>query len=196
MKRFFLKNKYKEIDGEFSDGDLIFGIAIIIKEIQLHLIKSRNCQYIIQADLTNDVWSYADTRFAVKNTNDRSVGFLNHISMHDRYNVSALFISNTFKNRVNVFKKTSKCGLEYQLLILKNRVHFFIDGLDLSSVASKTDGHGRSVTASELRWLYRHRYMPDVRKNLVFWKNYKKLSQEDVFSLPLWQAYRPKKIYQ
>ena len=116
--------------------------------------------------------------------------------MHDRYNVSALFISNTFKNRVNVFKKTSKCGLEYQLLILKNRVHFFIDGLDLSSVASKTDGHGRSVTASELRWLYRHRYMPDVRKNLVFWKNYKKLSQEDVFSLPLWQAYRPKKVYQ
>ncbi|MER2572162.1 hypothetical protein ABTY52_27280, partial [Escherichia coli] len=74
-------------------------------------------------------------------------------------------------------------------------VHFFIDGLDLSSVASKTDGHGRSVTASELRWLYRHRYMPDARKNLVFWKNYKKLSQEDVFSLPLWQAYRPKKIY-
>ncbi|EPV4652322.1 hypothetical protein ACV4SV_004691, partial [Escherichia coli] len=118
------------------------------------------------------------------------------ISMHDRYNVSALFISNTFKNRVNVFKKTSKCGLEYQLLVLKKRVHFFIDGLDLLSVASKTDGHGRSVTASELRWLYRHRYMPDVRKNLIFWKNYKKLSQEDVFSLSLWQTYCPKKIYQ
>ncbi|EHA9770039.1 hypothetical protein JKW11_004674, partial [Escherichia coli] len=117
MKRFFVKNKYKEIDDEFYDGDLIFGIAIIIKEIQLHLIKNRNGQYIIQADLTNDVWSYADTRFALKNKNDRSVGFLNHISMHDRYNVSALFISNTFKNRVNVFKKTSKCGLEYQLLI-------------------------------------------------------------------------------
>ena len=50
MKRFFLKNKYKGIDDEFSDGDLIFGIAIIIKEIQLHLIKDRNCQYIIQAD--------------------------------------------------------------------------------------------------------------------------------------------------
>ena len=54
MKRFFLKNKYNGIDDEFSDGDLIFGIAIIIKEIQLHLIKDRNCQYIIQADLTND----------------------------------------------------------------------------------------------------------------------------------------------
>ena len=126
MKRFFLKNKYKGIDDEFSDGDLIFGIAIIKKEIQLHLIKDRNCQYIIQAYLTNDVWSYADTRFAVKNTNDRSVGFLNHISMHDRYNVSALFISNTFKNRINVFKKTRKCGLEYQLLILKDRVHFLL----------------------------------------------------------------------
>ncbi|MCF3243717.1 hypothetical protein L1042_23660, partial [Escherichia coli] len=78
MKRFFVKNKYKEIDDEFCDGEIIFGIAIIIKEIQLHLIKRRNYQYIIQADLTNDVWSYADTRFAVKNTNDRSVGFLNH----------------------------------------------------------------------------------------------------------------------
>lgn len=105
MKRFFVKNKYKEIDDDFSDGDLIFGIAIIIKEILLYLIKSRSYQYIIQTDLTNDVWSYADTRFAVKNTNDRPVVFLNHISMHDRYNVSALFVSNTFKNRVNVFKK-------------------------------------------------------------------------------------------
>ncbi|EOM4927482.1 hypothetical protein ACQ9AQ_21685 [Escherichia coli] len=75
MKRFFVKNKYKEIDDDFSDGDLIFGIAIIIKEILLYLIKSRSYQYIIQTDLTNDVWSYADTRFAVKNTNDRSVVF-------------------------------------------------------------------------------------------------------------------------
>lgn len=195
MKRFFVKNKYKEIDDEFSDGELIFGIAIIIKEIQLHLITRRNCQYIIQADLTNDVWSYADTRFVIKNKNDRTKGFLNHISMHDRYNVAALFISNTFKHRVNVFKKTSKCGLEYQLFVLKKRVHFFIDGLDLLSVASKTDGNGRSVTASELRWLYRHRYMPDVRNNLIFWRSYKKLSQEYVFSLPLWQAYNPKKTY-
>ncbi|HBA9837751.1 TPA: hypothetical protein J1487_004728, partial [Escherichia coli] len=163
MKRVFIRNKYKEIDDEFSDGELIFGIAIIIKEIQLHLIKSRNHQYIIQADLTNDVWSYADTRFVIKNRNDRSEGFFNHISTHSRYNVSALFISNTFKNRVNVFKKTSKCGLEYQMIVLKKRVHFFIDGLDLLSVASKAEGHGRSVTASELRWLYRHRHMPDVQ---------------------------------
>ncbi|EOA6725574.1 TPA: hypothetical protein ACHGD7_004875 [Escherichia coli] len=76
MKRFFVKNKYKENDDDFFDGELIFGIAIIIKEIQLHLIKNRNCQYIIQADLTNDVWSYADTRFALKNKNDRSAVFL------------------------------------------------------------------------------------------------------------------------
>lgn len=48
MKRFFVKNKYKEIDDEFSDGELIFGIAIIIKEIQLHLIKRRNYQYIFR----------------------------------------------------------------------------------------------------------------------------------------------------
>lgn len=117
MRHVFIRNKYKEIDDEFSDGELIFGIAIIIKEIQLHLIKSRKHQYIIQADLTNDVWSYADTRFVIKNRNDRSEGFFNHISTHSKYNVSVLFISNTFKNRVNVFKKTSKCGLEYQMIV-------------------------------------------------------------------------------
>ncbi|MFP1527043.1 hypothetical protein ACLB1R_01110 [Escherichia coli] len=169
MKRFFVKNKHKEIDDEFSDGELIFGIAIIIKEIQLHLIKRRNYQYIIQADLTNDVWSYLHTH--CRNNNNRSVGFLNYISMHDRYNVSVLFISNTFKNRVNVFKKQASVDLNISCLYFRKKVHFFIDGLDLSSVASKTNGHGRSVTASELRWLYRHRYMPDVRNNLIFWKN-------------------------
>ena len=76
MKRFFVKNKYKEIDNDFFDGELIFGVAIIIKEIQLHLIKNRNYQYIIQADLTNDVWNYADTRFVIKNKNDKSQDFL------------------------------------------------------------------------------------------------------------------------
>ena len=126
MRRVFIRNKYKEIDDEFSDGELIFGIAIIIKEIQLHLIKSRKHQYIIQADLTNDVWSYAGTRFGIKNRNDRSEGFFNHISTHSKYNVSVLFISNTFKNRVNVFKKISKCGLEYQMIVLKKECIFLL----------------------------------------------------------------------
>ncbi|EDA3267898.1 TPA: hypothetical protein N2G37_001164 [Salmonella enterica] len=194
MKRFFMKNKFKELDENFSDGDLIFGIAIIIKEVQLHIIKN-NYKYIIQADLTNDIWNYADTKFCIKNNNERTLGFFNHISNHCRYNVSILFISNTFKNRVNVFKKTSKCGLEYQLLVLKRKVHFFIDKLDLWSVANKSEGFGRSVTASELRWLYRHRYMPDVQQNLIFWNNYKIISQDYVFSLPLWRAYSPTNTY-
>ncbi|EFH8542281.1 hypothetical protein GHA09_16780, partial [Escherichia coli] len=79
MKRFFSKNKFKEIDEKISDGDLIFGMAVVIKEIQVHIIKRNGFRYIIQADLTNDVWSYADTKFSIKNNNERALGFLNHI---------------------------------------------------------------------------------------------------------------------
>ncbi|EEW1923300.1 TPA: hypothetical protein JLT04_004340 [Escherichia coli] len=195
MKRFFSKNKFKEIDEKISDDDLIFGMAVVIKEIQVHIIKRNGFRYIIQADLTNDVWSYADTKFSIKNNNERALGFLNHISGHHKYNVTVLFISNTFKNRINVFKKTSKCGLEYQLLVLKRKVHFFIDKLDLLAIANKSEGFGRSVTASELRWLYRHRYMPDVQRNLIFWNDYKVISNDYVFSLPLWRNYTPGNIY-
>ncbi len=95
-----------------------------------------------------------------------------------------------------MYLKNKQVWTRISVACFEQQSAFFIDGLDLLSVASKDDGHGRSVTASELRWLYRHRHMPDVKNNLTFWKNYKKLSQEDVFSLPLWQTYRPKKIYQ
>ncbi|WP_426472838.1 hypothetical protein [Escherichia marmotae] len=101
MKRFFSKNKFKEIDEKISDGDLIFGIAVVIKEIQLYIIKKNDFRYIIQADLTNDIWNYADTRFVIKNNNERT----NHISSHHRYNVAVLFLLNTFENRINVLKK-------------------------------------------------------------------------------------------
>lgn len=191
MKRFFSKNKFKEVDEKISDGDLIFGLVVVIKEIQLHIIKNNDFRYVIQADLTNDIWNYADTRFLMKRSNERVLGFFNYISTHHKYNVAALFVSNTFKNRINVFKKTSKCGLEYQLLILKRKVHFFIDQLDLFAIANKSEGFGKSVTASELRWLYRHRYMPDVQNNLMFWNNYKVISSDYVFSMPLWRAYTP-----
>lgn len=195
MKRFFSKNKFKEIDEKISDGDLIFGIAVVIKEIQLHIIKKNDFRYIIQADLTKDIWNYADTRFVIKNNNERTLGFFNYISRHHKYNVAVLFVLNTFKNRVNVFKKTSKCGLEYQLIVLKRKVHFFIDKLDLLAIADKSEGFGMSVTASELRWLYRHRHMSDVQQNLIFWNNYKVISNDCVFSLPLWRAYIPSNTY-
>lgn len=99
-------------------------MVVVIQEIKLHIIRRNYFRYVIQADLTNDIWNYADTRFLIKNDNERILGFLNYISNHYKCNVAALFLSNTFKNRINVFKKTSKCGLEYQLLILKRKVHF------------------------------------------------------------------------
>lgn len=79
MKRLFIKNnKYKAIDSLINDCDLVFGIALIIKEIQVHLLqkKMRNNSYIIQADITNDVWSYADTHYTIKKGMPGQKGFI------------------------------------------------------------------------------------------------------------------------
>lgn len=196
MKK-FRTNKYREIDIKIKDGDLIFGVAYIIKKIKLHIVTKsiwKDISYIEQADLTNDIWSYSDHFFRLKRNNERTKGFSEHISNHDRYNVAFLFVNNIHKDRVNVFKKTSKCGLEYQLLIQKSKVHFFTDGLNISAISNKSGQEGRSVTASELRWLFRHRHITEVKENLLFWNNFKEISHHQVFS-EIMNAYTPRKIY-
>ncbi|HDZ8902473.1 hypothetical protein AB2912_23935 [Escherichia coli] len=62
---FFYKNKFKEIDEKISDGDLLFGMVVVIQEIKLHIIRRNDFRYVIQADLTNDIWNYADTKFLI-----------------------------------------------------------------------------------------------------------------------------------
>ena len=52
MKRFFLKNKYKEIDDEFSDGDLIFG-NYLLEELQKTI--SGRCFFVAPvADISSE----------------------------------------------------------------------------------------------------------------------------------------------
>ena len=66
-----------------------------------------------------------------------------------------------------MYLKNKQVWTRISVACFEQQSAFFIDGLDLLSVASKADGHGRSVTASELRWLYRHRHMPDVKNNII-----------------------------
>ena len=167
---------------------------------------------LIQNDITNAVWDagkpleYADDRTIGKQLNDagRAIQFKSFLSTHNKYDVvkqedARLLASqpgNAMKLGVPLWKKTSKAGLEFQLLVRQKPLHFIADtiGDNIGAVVSK-QGHGASITSSELRWLYRHKDLPEVRANLFFYKEGKKVSHDSIFGNADWANYRPKKTY-
>lgn len=77
-------------------------------------------------------------------------------------------------------RRKCKAGLEWALLAGK-KVHFVLDDMDLDAVILKnfkgknSDSKpgakikNRSITGSELRWIYRNRNRAAVKENLIFW---------------------------
>ncbi|GLX64766.1 hypothetical protein KMU_28080 [Proteus vulgaris] len=167
---------------------------------------------IIQNDITDAVWNlskpkeYSDNKTIKKQLNDpeRAIQFRQFISSHEKYNIidqdeTTKLISDPWQIRQlggTLWKKTSKAGLEFQLLVRKKTLHFITDiiGDDIGAVISK-EGHGASITSSELRWLYRHKDLPEVRSNLIFYRGGKKISHEEIFGKSEWSNYHPKNQY-
>ncbi|MFO2464141.1 sugar-binding protein [Pseudomonas sp. 15FMM2] len=66
-------------------------------------------------------------------------------------------------------------------------VHFVLDYLDLDRVINKSQ---RSATASELRWLYRHR--TQLSGKVVFYKNHQRVEAPWESHTSQWARYQPK----
>ncbi|WP_353739733.1 RHS repeat-associated core domain-containing protein, partial [Yersinia rochesterensis] len=107
---------------------------------------------------------------------DKDNSFQSFLENHEKYK-SALYAKG---NNEDVRRK-SKGGIEWGISNNK-RVHFVLDDLDILSVIKKnyqgknsdkglsTDKHkNRSITGSELRWVYRNKNNPLVRDNVIFW---------------------------
>lgn len=77
----------------------------------------------------------------------------------------------------------------------QERVFFCIDNLNncIPEIAQKKPDYGTYITASELRWLYRRKDHPNVKNNVQFCLEGAFISQEEVFSLPGWETYFPKR---
>ena len=87
--------------------------------------------------------------------------------------------------RVNqLWRRKSKGGLHYACFFSPNDiiVHYCLDGIDLDQVITKSVPNldlsettatkkQRGVTGSEIRWIYRNRYIPNVRERIQFWKS-------------------------
>lgn len=203
---------FKRVDNKLSTK--------LIAKLGINKQEKRNI--LIQNDITNTVW---DSRMATSYTSDaaikeslkdaqRAIDFKKFIAQHKRYNVknqpeaeqiqriraqttlTQQDIKQLSDLEVRLWARTSKAGLEYQLLQRNQPVHFMVDTIadTIGAVASKT-GHGRSITSSELRWLYRHRHVPQVQRNLIFYKNGDVVSQQSIFAMSEWRYYKPKRAY-
>ncbi|MGY1423600.1 RHS repeat-associated core domain-containing protein [Bacillus cereus] len=93
-----------------------------------------------------------------------------------------------------LWKRGSKLGL--RVAASKNtkgdttNIHFVLDGLDIESVVSKNEIGGKSITASELRYIYRHQ--DELRGVINFYKDNQKLEKAPWEENPnLWKQYLP-----
>ncbi|MEA5626571.1 hypothetical protein [Nostoc sp. UHCC 0251] len=104
-------------------------------------------------------------------------------------------------------KKSSKAGLEYTTKEKQNNVHFVLDGLNQKAVVNKLDhktmgseqkinpktgDSQQSITASELRSLYRKQGDQDMMKNTQFWEAGQKVDAPWKTNPALWANYKPK----
>lgn len=95
------------------------------------------------------------------------------------------------------WKRGSKSGIEMvaqQSPNSKRRIHFILDEMNIYGVTHKDSKlFGNSITASELRYIYRH--WGRLQGKVIFYKDGKVVESpwENTLSAHLWNYYHPKK---
>ncbi|MHC8298703.1 RHS repeat-associated core domain-containing protein [Pseudomonas sp. ZS1P83] len=104
---------------------------------------------------------------------------------------------NFFQINVPMWRRSSKAGLEFQIFERDKKVLFAIDNLmgTLDDIVSKKPDAGTSVTASEIRYVFRRKETPEVKNNVRFFVANREVPQDEFFNLPAWKSYHPKKTY-
>lgn len=198
---------------EFKLGDILYGIAQCQHEVMQQLINFNdfsNKDICSQTTITDAVWEHRNyfsrdkyrddaTIKEMLNDADRGIKFKYFLEKHKKYNIlsrSGIKSYRPHKNEEDIcLSRTSKAGLEFQIMERQERVFFCIDNLNncIPEIAQKKPDYGTYITASELRWLYRRKDHPNVKNNVQFCLEGAFISQEEVFSLPGWETYFPKR---
>jgi hypothetical protein len=101
-----------------------------------------------------------------------------------------------------LWKKGSKLGIKLVLDSPNSKLHFVLDGLNIEEVVTKLGkgvvegarGRGQSITASELRYLYRQRELPQFGEKVIFYKGGQIVPAPWVENPALWTEYQPRWI--
>ncbi len=222
----------KTFDEDFEDGDLIYGLnGARVGYIQ-RLGTGRYGNVLIIDDLSNQflgtglkiptnvreqrlgTGGIGDAYAPDAVTSGAALGFIEFMENHPKWNPDLRPGEDRFHTRT---KHGSKAGLEYTTKVMKRKIHFVLDKLDMQMVVGKSgpgDEEGendvklaimqrkdpaqaekkRDVTGSELRWLYRHRNDTAVMDNVRFWEDYNPVAPpwNDQRCSNLWATYKPK----
>lgn len=128
---------------------------------------------------------------------DRGIGYKEFAMTNRYFQKDEKGTGNFFEINVPMWRRSSKAGLEYQIFERDKKVFFAIDDLmgTLDDIFLKTPGAGTSVTASEIRYVYRRKDTPEVKNNVKFVLADREISQNEFFNMPAWKNYQPKRTY-
>ncbi|WJK11568.1 RHS repeat-associated core domain-containing protein [Pseudomonas fluorescens] len=128
---------------------------------------------------------------------DRGIGYKEFAMTNRYFQRDEKGTGNFFEINVPMWRRSSKAGLEYQIFGRNKKVLFAIDNLmeTLDDIVAKTAGAGTSVTASEIRYVYRRKDTPEVKNNVKFFVADREVPQAEFFALPAWKNYQPRKTF-
>ncbi|MGK9086241.1 hypothetical protein KXR64_20940 [Brucella intermedia] len=89
-----------------------------------------------------------------------------------------------------LWKRGSKIGIEMTASGAGNRIHFALDGLDEEKIVHKEGAQGQSITASELRYVYRNRER--LAGKVFFYRNKAETDAPWITNPGLWASYSPR----
>ncbi|MCQ4054457.1 hypothetical protein [Aeromonas sp. SG16] len=120
-------------------------------------------------------------------------GYQKIASEHERLKISSKHVDEWLW-----WKRGSKSGLEMvaqQSSVSERKIHFILDGMNIPGVINKDEClFGSTITASELRYIYRH--WDRLQDRVIFYRDGKVVDspwQDAAFS-PLWDTYLPKRV--
>lgn len=93
--------------------------------------------------------------------------------------------------RIKLLSRKCKAALAWMTSGRIGHIHFILDGIDVDAVIDKRPAGGRSVTACELRWIYRNRFKTEVQEGIQFWRHGSPVSPPWESDRVAWGRYRP-----
>lgn len=204
---------YQAFSDKFEEGDIVYGLSIdrtpAVNALDRRKFPSRKNgkdNILTQNPLTDAVFGVTVTPGKYRSDEEieaqlydyqRGLGFKKFTTNYPSLK-KLDYLELPEQDRANrLWKRTSKAGLVYQIFNLDKKVHFFVDNLHASidKIAKKEGIEGNCVTASEIRFLFRHRNQPQVLKNLKIYNKDKEISIGEFFSHPFWSLYTPSQTH-
>ncbi len=178
---------FKKPYSNFKKGDLIYGL----KDPRANFIKSFGFNPL-EGGHTIDNYSIFQYEFSdrkqikYKHPQDQNK-FKKALKKHHYYKCA-------LKDDNAPTEHKCKGGLYWATFSkVEKNVHFLLDEISQTDVVKKIGNYGKSITASELRWVYRFREHPNIQNRIQFWLNSKQCCPpwKNPPGQSLWPQYSP-----